>query len=119
MQWQKYQKYAHNGGTFPQTHHGVIGEPQSKKAAEKPPCSDAQIKQGNPFCGSFGGNATDSYHITAAPKACGQFQCGIEETRRQGGFNAGTFQQFPPLGCLGADSFAAGNGQFLFFPQKQ
>ena len=119
MERQKYQKYAHNGSTFPQTYHGVIGEPQGKEAAEKPSSSDAQIKQGNPFCGSFRGNAPDSHHITAAPKTCGQFQCGIEEKRRQCRFDTGTFQQFAPLGCLGTDSFAAGKGQFLFFPQRQ
>lgn len=119
MQRQEHQDNAHNGGTFPQTYHGVIGEPQSKKAAEKSSGSDAQIKQGNPFRGSFRGNAPDSYHITAAPKTCGQFQCGIEEKRRQSGFDTGTFQQFSPLGCLWTDSFAAGKGQFLFFPQRQ
>ena len=119
MQWQKHQYNAHNGSAFSQTHHGIIGKPQCKKAAEKPSGSDAQIKQGNPFCGSFRGNAPHSYHITAAPKTCGQFQRGIEEKRRQSSFDTGTFQQFAPLGCLGTDSFAAGKGQFLFFPQRQ
>lgn len=119
MQRQKHQYNAHNGCTFSQTHHGVIGEPQGKEAAEKSAGSDAQIEQRNPLCGSFRGNAPDSDHITAAPKTCGQFQCGIEEKRRQCRFDTGTFQQFSPLGCLRADSFAAGKGQFLFFPQRQ
>ena len=119
MQRQEQQDNAHNGSTFSQTHHGVIGKPQSKEAAEEPSGSDAQIKQGNPFCGSFRGNAPDSHHITAAPKTCGQFQCGIEEKCRQSRFDAWTFQQFSPLGCLWTDSFAAGKGQFLFFPQRQ
>ena len=118
MEGQEHQEYAHNSSAFSQTHHGIIGKPQGEEAAEKSSGSDTQIKQGNPFCGSFRGNAPDSHHITAAPKTCGQFQCGIEEKRRQYGFDAGTFQQFAPLGCLGTDSFAAGKGQFLFFPQR-